>query len=212
MKINEIFSSLQGESRFAGYPTTFVRTHGCNMLCDYCDTLYAVVGKQYKRMSVSAVVKAVIGMKNKHVCLTGGEPLIQEDIYPLVYELLEKGYVVSIETNGGVDVHSSSTRSYVYIMDVKTPSSGGMEAKNIYANMAKLNSRDEVKFVIADIEDYIFAKDILKKYPTKAPVIFSPLFKGADSTILEDLATWLVEDKLHNVRLGVQLHKIIGIS
>jgi 7-carboxy-7-deazaguanine synthase len=212
MKINEIFSSLQGESRFAGYPTTFVRTHGCNMLCDYCDTLYAVVGKAYKRMSVSKIVNEVVRMKNKHVCLTGGEPLIQEDIYPLVYELLEKGFVVSIETNGGVEVSESSTRSYVYIMDIKTPSSGGMEAKNIYSNMAKLNSRDEVKFVIADIDDYEFAKDVLKKYPTKAPVIFSPLFKGADSTILVDLSNWLIEDKLHNVRLGVQLHKVIGLA
>lgn len=211
LKLSEVFSSLQGEGKYAGYPTTFVRLHGCNMLCTFCDTLYAVTGKRYKKVSVGYVVKAVHEMRNKHVCITGGEPLIQEDAWTLIYELVEKGYTVSIETNGGVELEQREFRSYCYTMDIKSPRSG-MEHMNLYSNLSKLTERDEVKFVVGDIEDYTFMKEIIRKFPTRAPIIVSPLFIGKNSEIMKDIATWLVEDKIANVRMGVQLHKIVGVS
>ena len=211
LKLSEIFSSIQGEGKYAGYPTTFVRLHGCNMLCTYCDTLYAVTGKKFKRVSVEYVVNAVTKMRNHHVCLTGGEPLIQDEAWVLLYELVDKGYQVNVETNGGVPIERREFRSYTYTMDVKTPSSG-MEHMNLYENLEKLTERDEVKFVISDLEDYLFMKEIIRKYPTRAYIIVSPVFRGRNTEIAKDLANWLIEDKLRNVRLGIQLHKVIGVN
>ena len=215
--VTEVFSTLQGEAKYAGFPATFVRLYGCNMLCNYCDTLYAVNGnpKKFKnRTSVEKVVKQVNTLRNKYVCITGGEPLLQEETMPLVYELAEKGYLVNIETNGGVLIDDDRTnRTFSYTMDIKTPCAGEKNVElNIYGNLAKLSTKDELKFVIADENDFEFAKDIIKKYPTKAQIIFSPLFRGKNSTILNDLATWVHDEKIPNARLGVQLHKIIGIS
>lgn len=215
--VTEVFSTIQGEAKYVGYPATFVRLYGCNMLCTYCDTLYAVNGnpKKFKnRKSVDTVVKQVRTLKNRHVCITGGEPLLQGETMPLVYELAQDGYLVNIETNGGVLIEDDRTsRTFSYTMDVKTPCAGEQNvALNIYENLARLSSKDEVKFVISDEKDFAFAKDILKEYPTKAMIIFSPLFRGKNSTILNDLATWVHDDKIQNARLGVQLHKIIGMA
>lgn len=174
------------------------------MRCNYCDTLYAVKGKKFKRVSVEYVVNAVSRMRNHHVCLTGGEPLIQDEAWVLLYELVGKGYQVNVETNGGVPIERREFRSYTYTMDVKTPSSG-MENMNLYENLDKLTERDEVKFVISDLEDYLFMKEIIRKYPTRAPIIASPVFRGRNTTIAKDLANWLIEDKIRNVRLGIQL-------
>ena len=211
LKVNEIFSSIQGESLSAGYPTTFVRLHGCNMLCTFCDTLYAVTGKKFHRWGVEFIVNTVIKMRNNHVCITGGEPLIQENVWMVIYELCSKGYKVSIETNGGVAIEERKNRSYRYVMDIKCPSSG-MDHLNIYENLGKLNQFDEVKFVIGDKDDYAFAKEILAKYPTTAAICMSPLFRGKNSTIMTDLAGWVHNDKLDRTRVGVQLHKILGMA
>jgi 7-carboxy-7-deazaguanine synthase len=211
LRLSEVFSTIQGEGKYAGYPSTFVRLHGCNMLCTYCDTLYAVTGKKFKMRSIASIVDSCIKMRNKHICLTGGEPLMQEEAWALVYELVSKGFIVNIETNGGIPIERREFRSFVYTMDIKTPVSG-MEDKNIYENLEKLTERDEVKFVVSDIEDYTFMKEIIKKYPTRAPIIVSPMFRGKKSKIMEELADWIIEDKLHNVRLGVQLHKIINVK
>lgn len=211
LHLSEIFSTIQGEGKYAGYPTTFVRLHGCNMLCTYCDTLYAVTGKKYKKVSVETIVNNVIKMKNRHVCFTGGEPLLQDESWVLLYELVEKGFIVNVETNGGIPLEKREFRSFVYTMDVKGPSSG-MTHLNLYENLSKLTEKDEVKFVVGDIEDYMFMKDIVRKYPTRAPIIISPLFRGKTSKVLEEIANWLIEDKIPNVRMGVQLHKIIGVS
>lgn len=211
LKVNTIFTTLQGEGKYTGYPTTFVRLFGCNMRCTYCDSMYAVVGKQWKTMGVKKIVEEVKKMKNKHVCITGGEPLIQENVYPLIYELVQAGHVVNIETNGGVDLEEREFRSFAYTMDVKGLSSGA-EHQNIYENLAKLTERDEVKFVIGNIEDYVFAKDVIRQYPTRANIIFSPLFRGKNSKIAEELAQWIMEDKIPKVRLGLQTHKFLNID
>ena len=181
------------------------------MNCTFCDTMYAVKGGIYNRMSIERVVEAVSKMRNEHVCITGGEPLIHTDIYPLIYELCNRGYKVNIETNGGVEIEDRAFRSFRYIMDIKTPGSG-MESRNIYENIGKLKPQDELKFVIGDIEDYEFAKDTIRKYPCKAHIIFSPVFVGDNTEALDNLKTWIHEDKLRGVRLGMQLHKIMGVS
>jgi 7-carboxy-7-deazaguanine synthase len=211
LHLSECFSTIQGEAKYAGYPTTFVRLHGCNMLCNYCDTLYAVTGKKYKKVSVETIVNNVMKMRNRHVCLTGGEPLLQDEAWVLLYELVDKGFIVNVETNGGIPLERREFRSFSYTMDVKTPCSGMVDL-NVYDNLAKLTEKDEVKFVCSDIEDYTFAKEIIRKYPTRATLIISPLFRGKKSTIMEDLANWLIEDKIPNMKLGVQLHKIIGVQ
>ena len=211
LKVNEIFSSIQGESLSAGYPTTFVRLHGCNMLCTFCDTLYAVTGKKFNRWGVEYIVNVVMQKRNQHVCITGGEPLMQENVWMVIYELCAKGFKVSIETNGGIEIEERKNRAYRYVMDIKGPSSG-MEHLNIYENLGRLNDKDEVKFVVGDRDDYEFAKRILAKYPTTAAICMSPLFRGKKSTIMGDLAKWVHEDKLDRVRVGVQLHKILGMA
>ncbi|MMZ46523.1 7-carboxy-7-deazaguanine synthase [compost metagenome] len=213
LPLSEIFSSLQGESKYAGYPTTFIRLYGCNMLCTYCDTMYAVRGGKFKKKSLDYIMNAVKAMRNQHVCITGGEPLLHENTMPLIYELVERGYTVSIETNGGVDLSSHALmRSYIFVMDVKTPCSG-MTEKNILSNLDLLGHRDEVKFVIADRADFDYALSVLKKFPTIAPVIFSPCFTSNNkSTIMKDLSNWLIEEKPKNARLGIQIHKIIGLD
>lgn len=214
MKISEIFSTIQGEGKYTGYPTTFIRLYGCNMLCDYCDTMYAVVGKRYSRMSIERIVQEVNRLGNRHICITGGEPLFQEETMPLVYALESSGYVINIETNGGIEIPDNrSNRIFSYTMDIKTPCSGKDNvAKNIYSNLELLSSKDEVKFVIASEEDYNFAKGTLKNYPTHANVIFSPMFIGKKSTIMEDLVDWVMQAKLKNVRIGIQTHKILNVK
>lgn len=206
--ISEVVESLQGEGANTGYPTTFVRLFGCNMRCKYCDTLYALQGKK-KRRSIESLLTEINKLGNKYVCITGGEPLIQDNVYPLIYELVEKGFDVSVETNGGVEIEKEETRGYSYCMDVKCPSSG-MSDRNILSNLGNLLAHDEVKFVIYDYNDYIFMRDVLKKHKTKAKIIASPCFVDGKSNA-DQIAQWLLEDKIPKVRLGVQMHRVIGI-
>lgn len=215
--VNEIFSTIQGEAKFTGYPTTFVRLYGCNMLCKYCDTLYAVNGnpKKFKhKVSLGRIVAEVKQLGNRHVCITGGEPLLQSNVLPLVYELTARGIDVNIETNGGVLIPDTrEVRNFSYTLDIKTPCAG---AENLevteYENLSLLTAKDEVKFVISDRVDYLFAKKVLAKYPTTANIIFSPLFVGKKTTIANDLSNWLIEDKIYKARIGVQIHKILGVE
>ena len=162
-------------------------------------------------MSVETALNYIFKMRNNHVCLTGGEPLMQDDCYPLIYELVGRNYIVNVETNGGIPIEESNYRSYHYTMDIKCPSSG-MHKKNLYMNLRNLLAKDEVKFVVANTTDYIFAKKVLKSYPTRASLIFSPCFTSEGKHNGQDLANWLIEDKLPNAKLGVQIHKIIGFS
>lgn len=212
LTVSEIFSSIQGEGKFTGYSTTFIRLYGCNCRCLYCDSMYAVTGRRKKFLGIDKILYIVTKMRNQHICITGGEPLLQaEELYPLIYELVERGYKVGIETNGTIKIDDDYPRSYFYTMDVKCPSSG-MEKLNVYENLLELQAQDEVKFVISDLYDYEFAKNVLQKYPTKASIIFSPVF-GNDGTNSIDLVTELIaEDKPINARIGLQLHRFLNVK
>jgi 7-carboxy-7-deazaguanine synthase len=212
LSVSEIFSSIQGEGKFTGYPTTFIRLYKCNLKCVYCDTKYASVKGKQRNAGIDAIVKILNELGNTHVCITGGEPLLQDEIYPLIYDLVSRNYIVSIETNGSIPIEKDEyNRSFVYCMDIKCPSSR-MASFNCYENLRNLKAKDEVKFVISDYTDYLFAKGVLKQYPTFADVIFSPCFDEKGNTNASSLAEWIEQDKLPNVRLGVQIHKCIGFK
>lgn len=205
----EIFLSIQGESRDSGLPCTFIRLYGCPIGCSYCDQPQCKSDR--KRISVSSILNKVKQLGAEYVCITGGEPLIQEEIYVVIYELLSMGYKVSIETSGCVPIEPAGyRRSYRYVMDIKCPSSG-VSHKNIYDNLLNLQDNDEVKYVIATREDYEFMKKIMRSYPTSASVLVSPMF-NKDGTICDtcsELVDWVLKDNL-NVRCQIQLHKVLN--
>lgn len=207
---DEIFCSIQGESSDSGLPCIFVRLYGCPIGCSYCDQPQTPDNR--KKVSVANIVSKVMKFKGvKNVCITGGEPLIYQEVIPLTWELMHLGYKVSIETSGCVPIEESTyRRSFKYVMDIKCPSSGVAE-KNLFDNLLKLQHNDEVKFVIADREDYEYMKKVLKKYPTQASILVSPMFdKDLKPVIGNKLVEWILEDKL-NVRVQIQLHKILGV-
>lgn len=207
---DEIFCSIQGESSDSGLPCIFVRLYGCPVGCSYCDQPQSP--DQKKRTSVGSIISKITSFKGvKYVCITGGEPLIYPEVTALTWELLHMGYKVSIETSGCVPIEDHGyRRSFKYVMDIKCPSSGVSE-KNIFENLLHLQSNDEVKFVIANREDYDYMKQVLKKYPTQASILVSPMFDQNQKAVIgSDLVNWIIEDRL-NVRVQIQLHKIIGV-
>lgn len=209
--LDEVFLSIQGESSDTGLPCIFVRLFGCPVGCSYCDQPQDP--KKKRRISIENLVNMVQKYKGvKRVCLTGGEPLIYEEALPLVYELQSLGYTVSIETSGCVPIEPSPyLRSYKYVMDIKCPSSG-VSDKNIYENLVHLQYKDEVKYVIADRKDYEFMKSIMKKYPTNAGILVSPMFDENQKAVIgSDLVNWILEDQL-NVRVQIQLHKVLEVK
>ncbi|MFO7676813.1 MAG: radical SAM protein [Thermoplasmatota archaeon] len=202
MKIHEIFYSIQGEGKCTGMPTIFIRTTGCNLRCSYCDTTYAYT--QGMDMDISEIVDYVNRFKCSTICLTGGEPLIQEEIFLLLDKLLEKNYFLSIETNGSIDIKKITKKKNLTIsLDIKCPSSK-MHEQMQYTNILHLENNDQLKFIIKDNKDYEYAKKILKEYPSKSTIFFQPVW----GTNIKDLVSWILNDHL-NIRLGVQLHKII---
>jgi 7-carboxy-7-deazaguanine synthase len=204
LSVNEIFYSIQGESTYAGKPCVFVRLAGCDLRCSWCDTPYAFTEGQ--RMSIDEVLQQVDGYGTQLVEVTGGEPLLQEDVYPLMERLLDAGRIVLLETGGQVDV-SRVPGAVVKVMDVKCPASGE-SARMAWENIDRLGSRDQVKFVIQDRGDYEFARDIFTRHALDrrcAAVLFSPVH-GVLSP--KDLSEWILADRLP-VRLQLQLHKHI---
>ncbi len=204
MVVTEIFKSIQGESTFAGLPCVFIRLTGCNLRCHWCDTAYAFYGGQ--RMSVEEVIGRVRQLGGKLVELTGGEPLLQKEIYPLSAQLLSEGYRVLIETSGERCV-GDLPRPVVKVVDVKCPGSGESE-KFCFDNLAVLERKDQVKFVILDENDYRYARDFMKRHDLRSrvdEVIFSPVFGRLTP---RELAEWILRDGLE-VRMGLQLHKFI---
>lgn len=202
LEISEIFQSIQGESTFAGRPCVFVRLAGCNLNCSYCDTLYAREGGE--PLSREAVLDRVEAYGCRLVEITGGEPLLQEETPELVASLLDRELEVLIETNGSLDISVLDPRA-VRIMDLKCPASGE-SGKTRWENLDRLTPRDEVKFVIAAREDYLWAKGVVReKLPPGPTVLFSP---AAGLIAPADLAAWIISDGLE-VRLQLQLQKII---
>ena len=202
LKITEIFFSLQGESKTVGLPTVFVRLTGCPLRCGYCDSEYAFFGG--KRMTLAEILDEVKSFGAKYVCVTGGEPLAQPDCIPLLSQLADEGFNVSLETSGAMDVAKVDPRTSI-VMDLKTPASGEMD-KNKYTNIALLKQKDQIKFVVCDRQDYEWAKFKLDEFDLPSvvgDVLFSPSYEQVAPA---DLAQWVIEDKL-NVRFQLQLHK-----
>jgi 7-carboxy-7-deazaguanine synthase len=204
LSINEIFYSIQGESTFAGRPCVFVRLAGCDLRCSWCDTTYAFAEGQ--RMSVDDVMAQVDAYGSPLVEVTGGEPLLQEDVYPLMEQLLDGGRTVLLETGGQIDM-SRVPGAVIKVMDVKCPASGESDRVD-WGNIDRLGSRDQVKFVIQDRGDYEFARDTVTRHALDrrcAAVLFSPVHGVLDP---KSLSEWILEDRLP-VRLQLQIHKHI---
>lgn len=209
--IDEIFKSINGETSMSGTPTVFVRTVGCNIHCSYCDTIQDKTDR-FLSLTPSEILAKIEELNCKNVCITGGEPLIQENIFSLIHLLTGRGYNVYIETNGSIEISEVRNRRHRFIMDVKCPSSRE-EDKMLLRNLGRLSREDEVKFVIADRWDFDYALKVLKEFPTIAHLLFSPMF-GEDNkqNIAKDLVEWLLESDLENYRIQLQIHKIIGVS
>jgi len=204
LTVNEIFYSIQGESSFSGRPCVFVRLTACDLRCAWCDTAYAFEGGQ--KTSVEDVIARVDTYGCPLVEITGGEPLLQEDVYPLMDRLLAAGKTVLLETGGHIDI-SQVPVAVVKVVDVKCPGSGEVR-RNDWSNLERLASHDEVKFVIRDRVDYEFARDQVRRHDLVnrcAVVLFSPLHRVLDPA---QLATWLLEDHVP-ARIQVQLHKYL---
>ena len=203
MKVCEIFTSIQGESTYAGTPCTFVRLTGCNLRCSYCDTAYAY--EEGTEITEDEVMDRIREAGLKTVEITGGEPLLQPEVASLTRRLLDDGFRVLIETNGSQDIRGIDRRS-VIILDVKTPGSGETGAL-LQSNLACLKKDDEAKFVITGREDYDWARDFVRKHSLteKCKVLFAPAFGMLEPVAL---SAWIVGDKLE-VRLNLQLHKYI---
>lgn len=202
-RITEIFYSLQGESRTVGLPTVFVRLTGCPLRCGYCDTEYAFYGGQ--KMEIDDIVDQVASYNPRYVCVTGGEPLAQPNCIPLLKALCDKGYEVSLETSGAMDIKKVDPR-VVKVMDLKTPGSGE-ESKNRYENIALLQQQDQLKFVICNREDYDWACQKMNEYQLddRCEVLFSPIHGELKPA---ELADWIVADNLP-VRMQLQIHKYL---
>ena len=205
LKVNEIFHSIQGESTFAGLPCVFVRLTGCNLRCSWCDTRYAYEDGQV--LSVDNIISKIQEYSCSMVEITGGEPLLQKNTPLLVDKLLSLGYRVLLETNGSMNIEVINNRCH-RIVDFKCPGSK-MNQHNDLENIKRLSSRDQVKFVIGDLNDYKFAADLAKLIKKRMgpdfPVLFSPVTPGLKPA---HLAQWILDDSLE-VRLQLQLHKII---
>jgi 7-carboxy-7-deazaguanine synthase len=204
LTVNEIFYSIQGESSRAGRPCVFVRLTACDLRCTWCDTPYAFY--EGRKQSVEDVVAAV----EQHDCplveITGGEPLLQEDVYDLMDRLLERGRTVMLETGGHRPVHRVPA-AVVKIIDIKCPGSGEATS-NDWANLDRLSPHDEVKFVVMDRPDYEFARDVIQRVQLAsrcAAILMSPVHGVLDPKTLSE---WILADRLP-VRLQLQLHKYV---
>jgi len=203
LQVAEIFYSIQGESTYTGRPCVFVRLTGCNLRCRWCDTAYAFDGGE--RMTVEQVLERVRGYTCPLVEITGGEPLLQEEVHSLMDRLLSEGYEVLIETGGSLDLSRLDPR-VVKIMDLKPPGSG-MDRFNDLDNVRYLDRKDQIKFVVADRRDYEWARAAMAEHALaeKTQVLFSPAYGELDP---RELAEWILADRLP-ARLQIQLHKVL---
>ncbi len=203
MKVCEIFTSIQGESTFAGQLSTFIRFSGCNLRCSYCDTKYAYAGGT--ELTEQEIMNEVSIVGVNLISITGGEPLLQEGVFHLVEKFLNEGHKVLIETNGSLSIKDVDPRA-VIIMDVKTPASNMSEDLDM-SNLDFLKPSDEVKFVIVDRKDYEWARDFVREYRLRegSKVLFSPAFGLMEPS---ELANWMIQDRLDTI-FNLQTHKYI---
>jgi 7-carboxy-7-deazaguanine synthase len=204
LRITEVFYSLQGETRTAGLPTVFVRLTGCPLRCQYCDSAYAFSGGTVR--SLESILEQVASYRPRYVCVTGGEPLAQPNAIPLLKQLCDAGYEVSLETSGALDISKVDPR-VSRVLDLKTP--GSKEShRNLYENIGLLTRHDQVKFVLCSREDYDWSVSKMIQYglaERAGEVLLSPSHHELRPT---DLADWIVADNLP-VRLQMQLHKYL---
>jgi 7-carboxy-7-deazaguanine synthase len=202
LRITEIFMSLQGESRFAGLPCAFVRLTGCNLRCTWCDTTYSFHGGS--DMSLDSIVERVESYGTKRVEITGGEPLLQKNVYPLMQRFLALGYEVLLETGGSLSI-ADVPAEVCRVVDVKCPGSGEV-GRFFEGNYQALTAHDEVKLVVRDRADFEFAVDVVRsKLPAHVRYSFSPVHGVLHP---RELAEWMLESKLDG-RLNLQLHKYL---
>jgi 7-carboxy-7-deazaguanine synthase len=204
LNITEIFPSIQGETSLAGFPTTFVRLAACNLRCTWCDTPYSF--GRGKPFSMDEIMGQIDLHGNRYVCVTGGEPLLQSDVHDLLSRLCEKNYIVSLETGGSLATSTIDPRVRV-ILDIKCPGSK-MDHKNYWGNLKNLNLHDEIKFVLLDREDYVYAKEICQQhelFTQNRSILLSPVHGLLDPKLLVE---WVLEDKIP-VRVNLQLHKYV---
>lgn len=225
MRISEVFLSIQGESIFAGLPTVFVRTHGCNMRCSWCDTKYAVEGEDYTERGIEWVLKQIEKhMWVKHICITGGEPLLYKDEVLLLIRLImqHRDKIITVETDGGVWLGDMVKTEARMVMDIKCPSSRMTKMMN-WSNINVLRPGiDQIKFVVASRDDFLFAVHMMDKYKLEkkgfdvlmGAVVTEPSEweqrpSHTEGMSLAMLAEWIFDEKLTGVRLQPQVHKII---
>ena len=203
LRVTEVFHSLQGEAQYVGMPTVFVRLTGCPLRCHYCDTAYAFEGGEW--WSIADIIEKVAEYQVRDVCVTGGEPLAQRHCLTLLRELCERGYRVSLETSGALNVAAVDPR-VSRVVDVKTPGSGE-EARNLYPQLQTLRNPDQIKFVITSRDDYEWSRAKLRELALaeRCDVLFSPSY---DQLEARELAEWVLADRLP-VRFQLQLHKIL---
>lgn len=202
--LTEIFCSIQGETSLSGLPTTFIRLSGCNLRCSWCDTPYSF--RRGTPHTLPEILTKVRRYGVSHVCVTGGEPLLQKNIYPLMKQLCDEGFTVNLETGGSINTCRVDPR-VITILDIKCPGSG-MSQKNFWDNLKALRPHDEIKFVINDRSDYDWSRQVCEEYQLlerSKSVLFSPVHNSLDP---QELVKWIVEDRLP-VRLNLQLHKWI---
>ena len=203
MRLTEIFYSIQGESSFIGRPCVFIRTTACNLRCVWCDTAYSFYGGE--EMRLDDIMKRVASYGCKLVEITGGEPMLQKEIYELCDRLLAADYTVLIETGGSLDLSKLDPR-VIKIVDLKCPGSGETE-KNYWPNLDILQPHDQIKFVIKDRADYDWTLQVIRQHRLDARfhLLFSPVFGIME---LRPLAEWMLADRVQ-AQLQVQLHKFI---
>lgn len=206
MKINEIFFSIQGEGTHIGLPTVFARLFACDLRCSWCDTMYAVEGRDFRDMTVDQVFSSIESYACKRVCLTGGEPLIQrKEVTQLAEMLVDNGYTIVLETSGHKEPPGIFfTDSCLISMDCKCPSSG-MHEKMDFSLFSRLKDKDQLKFVIRDEDDFEYALDVLNKSRIEASVIFQPVYGNSLGWLTEKV----MEHGNDNIRVLPQLHKLI---
>lgn len=214
MKISEIFLSIDGEGIRTGYPVIFIRAHGCQLRCNYCDSLYAVDGDDFVEMSIEEIFEEISKYSTRKVTFTGGEPLIQKDALELIKRLVRGGYEVNIETNGAVDLSNLRDPSWCYgfmkdniiiTMDWKSISSR-MSQHMLPSNLVHLTNKDVLKFVVGSQEDLEQMKDIVVNNNLECNVFVSPIFGQIEP---EDIVKFVLDNKLNDVRVQLQLHKYV---